>query len=479
MDIVVAASSLTYAIGQKGDLPWDMIRDDMRRFKSITSKSSNGKINAVIMGRLTWESIPEKRRPLVDRINVILSRKSCDDANHDASHDANIVFKKSLSDALLYLSHMRNLENIFIIGGESDYNEAIKSGMVKRIYLTKVYGDYPLADRFFMNDKKLNDSGFKLITSEIIESKESISGTIIPKYSFEQYDKINLDEIQYIDILRELVNGDERADRTGTGTLSTFGKTLEFDMRAGVLPMLTTKKVFFKGVLEELLWFIKGDTNSKRLEEKGVRIWEGNTSRYFLDQNGFEEYPEGQIGPLYGFNWRFWGAEYKGMDHDYRGEGIDQLKNAINLINEDPTSRRILVSAWNVSVLKEGVLPPCHVLFQFYVNQKDMTLSCQTYQRSVDWMLGCPFNITSYALLTHMVAHITGLMPGKLRMCFGDTHLYKNHLEGAQKQLDRNPRVFPKLSFKRKVESIDHFVVDDFEVIGYEPYPGIKLPMSA
>ena len=234
-----------------------------------------------------------------------------------------------------------------------------------------------------------------------------------------------------------------------------------------------------KGVLRELLWFIKGDTNSKRLEEDGVKIWKGNTSRDFLDANGFGDYPEGQLGPLYGFNWRHWGAEYQGMDADHSGEGIDQLRNAIDKIRNDPFSRRILVSAWNVSVLKKGVLPPCHIMFQFYVSKKDMTLSCQTYQRSVDWMLGCPFNIASYALLVHMIAHLTGLSPGKLKMCFGDTHIYNNHIEGAKIQLERKPRTFPRIRFSRQVTSIDEFKYEDISVHDYDPYPSIKLPMSA
>ena len=155
------------------------------------------------------------------------------------------------------------------------------------------------------------------------------------------------------------------------------------------------------------------------------------------------------------------------------------MQNAIDLIKNNPTSRRILVSAWNVSVLKKGVLPPCHIMFQFYVNQKDKTLSCQTYQRSVDWMLGCPFNITSYALLTHMMAHITGLMPGKLRMCFGDTHLYKDHIEGAKLQITRESKPFPRLNITRKVENIDDFKFEDFKVMNYESHPAIKLQMSA
>lgn len=479
MEIFVAVGK-NYEIGKNNQLPWKMIREDMIRFKNETSLCKENNINAVIMGRKTWESIPKKHQPLKDRINIILSRNSNFKLKFE-NPEVNNLHKvcQNMNEGIKYLMTIPNLEKIFIIGGSNLYNEALDSNLVSYIHMTKIDKEYD-ADTFFpKNFEKINKSLFTN-TKYMISDKKIITNENEHDLLFLKYHKINHEENKYLDVLKELIEtGEERNDRTGTGTLAKFGETLEFDLRNGTLPMLTTKKVFLRGVLEELLWFIKGDTNSKRLEEKNVNIWKGNTSREYLDSNGFEDYPEGQLGPLYGFNWRSWGAEYKGMEHDHRGEGFDQLLNAINLIKNDPTSRRILVSAWNVSVLKEGVLPPCHIMFQFYVNKKENTLSCQTYQRSVDWMLGCPFNITSYALLTHMMAHITGLMPGKLKMCFGDTHLYKDHIDGAKLQISREPKPFPRLNITRKVDNIDDFKFEDFKVMNYLSEPAIKLQMSA
>ena len=479
MEIFVAVGK-NFEIGKNNQLPWNTIKEDMVRFKNQTIGCDEKNINAVIMGRKTWESIPSKFRPLKNRINIVLSKNEnylLEYANKN-ENDLHKVFT-SLNESIKYLMNIPNLQKTFVIGGSHLYNEVLESDIVSYIHITKIEKEYD-ADTYFPNILECKDklliSG-KLFNEELIEKIERDNE---PNLLFLKYSKVNIEENKYLNVLKDLIeNGEERNDRTGTGTLAKFGETLEFDLRNGILPMLTTKKVFLRGVLEELLWFIKGDTNSKRLEEKKVNIWKGNTSREYLDANGFQDYPEGQLGPLYGFNWRSWGAEYKGMDHDHRGEGIDQLQNAIDLIKNDPTSRRILVSAWNVSALKKGVLPPCHIMFQFYVNQKEKTLSCQTYQRSVDWMLGCPFNITSYALLTHMMAHITGLMPGKLRMCFGDTHLYKDHIEGAKIQIERESKPFPRLNITRKVESIDDFKFEDFKVMNYSSHPAIKLQMSA
>ena len=297
---------------------------------------------------------------------------------------------------------------------------------------------------------------------------------------FSRYLHNNNDEKNYLNIAKELITeGDIRDDRTGTGVYGMFGKSLEFDLRNNIFPLLTTKRVFTKGIIEELLWFLRGETNSKKLEEKGVNIWKGNTTREFLDNNGLGDYPEGQIGPMYGFNWRHWGEEYTGMNTDYTGKGIDQIKNAIELIKNNPTSRRIVVSCWDVDVMEKGVLNPCHILFQFYVSVERKELSCQLYQRSVDWMLGCPFNIASYALLTHLMAQVTGLKAAKLRMCFGDTHIYSNQLEGVKTQLSRKPRKFPTLMLNKNVKNIDNFKIEDFKILDYDPHQSIKFPFSA
>lgn len=243
-----------------------------------------------------------------------------------------------------------------------------------------------------------------------------------------------------------------------------------------IFPLLTTKRVFWRGVAEELLWFIKGSTNGKELSEKGVHIWDANGSRQFLDNLGFTGREEGDLGPVYGFQWRHFGAEYKDMHTDYTGQGVDQLQDVIDKIKNNPTDRRIIMSAWNPKDLPQMALPPCHAFVQFYVANGE--LSCQLYQRSADMGLGVPFNIASYALLTYMIAHITDLKPGDFVHTIGDAHVYVNHFDALKEQMKREPRPFPSLVIKRKVEKIDDFKMEDFEIKNYNPHPKISMKMA-
>lgn len=287
----------------------------------------------------------------------------------------------------------------------------------------------------------------------------------------------NEDEMQYLELTRQIIaTGNKRLDRTGVGTLSIFGAQMRYNLRNNSLPLLTTKRVFFRGVAEELLWFIRGSTNAKDLQQKNIRIWDGNSTREFLDSAGFTNREEGDLGPVYGFQWRHFGAKYKTCHDDYAGEGIDQLAEVIKRIKTNPTDRRIIMSAWNPVDIPQMALPPCHCLAQFFVANGE--LSCQLYQRSADMGLGVPFNIASYALLTHMIAHVTGLKAGDFVHTTGDTHVYLNHVEPLQEQLIRTPKPFPTLHFKRTVRSIDEFQFEDFEVRGYDPYPTIKMQMA-
>ncbi len=261
---------------------------------------------------------------------------------------------------------------------------------------------------------------------------------------------------QYLDYLRNIKeNGVNKEDRTGTGTKSIFGHQMRFDLKDG-FPLVTTKKVFTKAIIHELLWFIKGDTNIKYLKENGVTIWDE-----WADA-------QGDLGPVYGHQWRSWGTP--------DGKTIDQLSEIIEMIKKNPDSRRIIVSAWNVADLPKMALMPCHCLFQFYV--ADGKLSCQLYQRSCDSFLGVPFNIASYALLTEMVAHVCGLEVGEFIWTGGDCHIYNNHFDQVDEQLTREPRALPKLVIKRKVDSIFDFVFEDFEIVGYDPHPAIKAPIA-
>lgn len=257
---------------------------------------------------------------------------------------------------------------------------------------------------------------------------------------------------QYLDLLnRIMTEGVRKEDRTGTGTISVFGHQMRFNLEDG-FPLLTTKKLHLKSIIHELLWFLKGDTNVKYLQENGVRIW-----NEWADENG-------DLGHIYGYQWRSW--------PDYNGGHIDQISEVIDQIKNNPDSRRIIVNAWNVADLGNMNLPPCHMFFQFYV--ADGKLSLQMYQRSADTFLGVPFNIASYALLLMMMAQVTDLKPGEFIHTTGDTHLYVNHLEQVQLQLTREPRALPKMKINPDVKSIFDFKYEDFELIDYDPHPHIK-----
>ncbi len=261
---------------------------------------------------------------------------------------------------------------------------------------------------------------------------------------------------QYLTLLRHVLEkGTKKSDRTGTGTRSVFGYQMRFDLGEG-FPLVTTKKVHTKSIVHELLWFLAGDTNVRYLQENGVTIWDE-----WADERG-------ELGPVYGKQWRRW--------RDYDGSHVDQIARLVKSLKENPDSRRHIVSAWNVPEIEDMKLPPCHTLFQFYV--ADGKLSCQLYQRSADIFLGVPFNIASYALLTLMLAQVTGYAPGDFVHTFGDAHLYENHLTQAETQLAREPRPLPKMTLNPEVHDIFGFRYEDFELTGYDPHPRIKAPVA-
>lgn len=293
----------------------------------------------------------------------------------------------------------------------------------------------------------------------------------------------NFEEKSYLDLCERIIKeGEHRPDRTGTGTLSLFAPPqLRFNLSDDTFPLLTTKKVFTKGIILELLWFIKGCTDGKVLSEQGVKIWDGNGSREFLDNLGLTDRREGDLGPVYGFQWRHFGAEYTDCDADYTNKGYDQLKKIIETLRTNPYDRRIILSAWNPPDFKKMALPPCHVFAQFYVNfPKDSKpkLSCCLYQRSCDMGLGVPFNIASYALLTKMIAQVVDMDCGEFIHTLGDAHVYSDHVDALNEQIKRQPYEFPKLKFKRDIKDIDDFKYEDIEIIGYKSHSKIAMKMS-
>lgn len=450
---IIVAKDAENGIGKDGNIPWS-IKEDMNQFRKITRGDISDRKNAVIMGRKTYESIGKL---LPGRINIIITSR-------DLEIDA--IICKSVQESIDYVLNNCDIENAFVIGGSMIYSEFIEHPICNVIHVTQIPFTYG-CDVFFPSIP----SGFQLVESEVGKLSDSMD----TKYSFLRYEYVT-DEKKYIDLVKDILdNGSFKNDRTGTGTFSKFGEYLKFDLSDNTLPLLTTKKVFTKGVFKELLWFIKGDTSSKNLEKDGVNIWKGNSTREFLHKRGLD-YKEGTLGQVYGFNWRFWGATYIDSETNYTGKGVDQLQNCIDLIRNNPDSRRMIVNSWDPATLHKCVLPPCHMIFQFYVN--DGKLSCAFTQRSVDIGLGSSFNISSYALLTHMIARITGLEAGTLTYFMGDAHIYKNHVEPLREQINRSMRKFPKVRFTGEHSEIDDFKYEDIHVDDYYPHSAIKMPFA-
>ena len=477
------------------------------------------------------------------------------------STSAAVLACASLAEALQVLSTREDaVEDVFVIGGASVYESAFAHPACCEVLMTRVRVQTPasLFDTFLPSlssttwkeeeeeEEETKEGEEKctqqrqqqvkngLLSSMNTQTHDETGAPMVLKTSFVRYvrqkvqqskkkkKKVDDDalvassippppnpekehqheEYQYLRLVRHVLeHGKVREDRTGTGTRSVFGDRnahLEFSLRGNMMPVLTTKRVFWRGVVEELLWFLRGETNAKSLSARGVRIWDSNGSRAFLDSCGFKERPEGDLGPVYGFQWRHFGTKYRGCDLDYSGEGVDQLARCIDLILHEPESRRIVLCAWNPAALDEMVLPPCHMLCQFYVCTQTNELSCMLTQRSGDIGLGVPFNIASYALLTHILAYVCGRKPGKFVHVIGDAHVYTNHIGALAEQLRRTPTAFPKLAItKQKVpprsgtdtrtrawrvqdalQTIESMTYFDMKLLDYLPAAAIPMVMA-
>ncbi|KAG2298170.1 hypothetical protein Bca52824_034642 [Brassica carinata] len=496
--LVVVAATKQMGIGKDGRLPWNL-PTDLKFFKDITLTTSDPakKKNAVVMGRKTWEAIPAKHRPLPGRLNVVLTRSG----GFDIANAENVVTCSSVDSALYLLAappYCLSIERVFVIGGGDILREALNRPSCDAIHLTEIdtsvecdtfipeidtclYQPWCSSVPITENGLRFRFTSFVRVKSSADEESNGSSQSLqfdgkkysfLPKMVFDQHE-----EFRYLDMVDDIIsNGNVKNDRTGTGTLSKFGTQMKFNLRRS-FPLLTTKRVFWRGVLEELLWFISGSTNAKVLQEKGIHIWDGNASREYLDGIGLTEREEGDLGPVYGFQWRHFGAKYTDMHADYTGQGFDQLLDVIDKIKNNPDDRRIILSAWNPSDLKLMALPPCHMFAQFYVAEGE--LSCQMYQRSADMGLGVPFNIASYSLLTCMLAHVCDLVPGDFIHVIGDAHVYRTHVRPLQEQLQNPPKPFPVLKINPEKKHIDSFVAADFDLIGYEPHKKIEMKMAA
>lgn len=475
----ILAIDNTFGIGilsNKSYIPWK-IKEDMDFFKHTTSNVvDKTKMNAVIMGRNTWDSIPNKFKPLTDRFNVVITNKILENIN---------TFNDPIN-AINYLNTRNDIESIYIIGGVSLYEQFINSDMLKYLYLTRIDKNYNTNIKVNMNLS--NYIKIKEYKQNVIDTNtmEEVSMTV------EQYENVNGndEEMQYLNIMKDIIENGQLKKTRNANTYSLFGKNMTFNLENKTFPLLTTKKVFVKGIFEELLFFLTGKTDTKILENKGVNIWKGNTSEEFLNSLKLN-YNVGDMGPMYGFQLLHFNASYTGCDSDYMNKGVNQLEHVLHLLKTDRFSRRILMTTYNPCQAHEGVLYPCHgIVIQFGI-EKNNKLCCHMYQRSADWFLGEPFNIASYAFLVYLICELVNndktytdvkLEPGKLIMSFGDVHVYESHLEVVKQQLERQPYKFPKINLKKELTSLEDLETlsyDDIEIIGYKHHPILKASMIA
>lgn len=452
---IIVAVDLKNGISKNGDIPWN-IPNDLKYFKKMTTFTRLPlKENAVIMGRKTADSLPNKF--LSERLNIVLTRSV-------SYKNDNVIIVDDFNKALIECQ-IKKVDTVWVIGGCEVYNLAFNHPLLDKIYITVIDNDYNC-------DKIISLPNFKILDSIscVEEDKNSLlSHNVLnliakPIYNAEQ---------MYLSLLRQILkDGTKRMTRNAI-TLSLFNKEISFNVSKS-FPLLTTKKMFWKGIVEELLFFIRGETNTKKLEEKKVNIWKGNTSKEFLDKLNLD-YEEGNMGPMYGYQWRFFN---KPIDDDTGG--IDQLKNLIELIKNDPHSRRLLLTDFNPSQVDQGVLYPCHsLILQFYVENK--FLSVKMYQRSADVFLGLPFNIASTSLLLYIVAKLSNLEPNNVSISLGDTHIYQDHIEAVEEQLSRNCLILPKLEIPdfKTLEEVEKSTFQDYKIIDYISGSSIKAEMIA
>lgn len=474
---VIFATGSEGEFGYKNDLPWGRIKEDMKFFNNTTTDTDGNKdkVNAVIMGRNTFESIGCK--PLKGRVNIIITSKMF---IQNSSSDT--IYKVlNLDEALIAAKNIKNCYRTFVIGGEFLLHQCMTHPNLEHIYKTTVQGK---GDFKILCDRKFHPI---YPTNAVLIKTDRVSSE---KYdlTFETFSmRKEGPEMVYLKLCEDVLNtGTLQVDRTGVGTIAKFGQSISFDMFKYGFPLFTTKKIFWRGVVEELFFFLSGKTNTKVLEDKKVFIWSGNTNREYLDKYGFTDYPEGEMGPGYPHQWRHFGAEWvlgKQLElNSEKNNGVDQIATVIENIKKvksqpnHPVGRRLVVSAWNPVDLPKMALAPCHFSFVFSVDGG--FLHCSVNMRSTDLGCGLGFNIASYALLTYMIGHITNLIPGVLTFNMTNAHIYLNHVDAIKEQIARTPRTLPTLEFSGIYKHIDDFTPYSIVIKNYDPHPPIKMEMA-
>ncbi len=493
MDVnIILCTDKEGGISKNGVIPWKIQEDTHYFYDTITRKINNYK-NVIVMGRKTFSQMGLVK----NSINIIFSNSiSIDDL--DVGDNNEIYIIHSMND---YLNTIKSLDSkygkIFICGGTDIYNMFINDYFNHKnithinLYWTKI-------NKVYHCDNFINLSHMNHFTSfeydklsydcyDIKNNNEHVD--VIFNFPKHNGSVDNNEEHTYLEIMDSLITSGHKTQGRNGITYSKFGNMMKFNLES--FPLLTTKKVFFKGVFEELMFFIRGQTNTNILANNGIKIWEKNTTREFLDNNNLDDYEQGDMGPMYGFQWRHFNAEYSGMNINYAGKGYDQLKFVLNELKHNPTSRRILMTTYNPEYAHQGVLFPCHgIAIQFHTEKMldgVYRLNISQNQRSCDFFLGIPFNIASYALLNYIICDLLNndvecshtFYPGELTMFLGDYHLYESHLVQAKRQVLRIPTVFPKLKINNIVTEIEDYKFSDFDLVNYNSYPNIAAEMVA
>lgn len=475
-------------ISKNGVIPWK-IKQDSDYFRDVITRKTDNIPNIIIMGRKTYEQMGLVK----GHINIIVSTTI-----KEITSDEKVYVIESTDSVLVLLKNIYNSSGkVFVCGGGFIYDEFIHYHYINKIklkvYWNKINHDYQ-CDNFINVDElsnivnKSNNYAYVINSISVIDNITNPPSIHNLTMYYQQNQINNYEEHHYLKIMENILNDGNLTEGRNGFTYSKFGEIVRFNLKNSY-PLLTTKKMFFKGIFEELMFFIKGQTDSNILANNGVKIWEKNTTREFLDNMNLN-YEVGDMGPMYGFQWRHFNATYNGMEQSYEEKGFDQLQYVLNELKTNPNSRRILMTTYNPAQASQGVLFPCHGISIQFQTQKigDVySLNISQNQRSCDYFLGVPFNIASYALLNYMICHVLNndpeckykFEPGQLIMFLGDYHLYKVHTQQAQRQCLRVPYNFPTLKFKRDVTNIEDFKLEDIEISGYECYPGIVAEMVA